>query len=331
MISRKTVFVLGAGAHAPYGFPVGACLIGKILAAIPERFAMPADFGNFAGGIYNHQADVKDATLLQFREALNLAGHTSIDSFLLTHSKRPGFVTIGKLAVARELLPLEFGRDWTRRDRRGDWMTYLFQSMLYGCLGSLEKFIAENHVSFVTFNYDRTLEDFLCTRLSYTYNVEPETAWDKAKQLPIVHVYGSLGEFHPMMINARDRKDWRDNLGIAQFTEAASSIRMMYDDRKDHSGVSDAMRLIESADCVCFLGFGFDPDNIARLRLNEICSHDSKSGRVFATRYNTKLGDWDRVRNSMVPTHLNQASEHFERNSINWDCLEFLHQTAALG
>jgi hypothetical protein len=332
MIKRKTVFVLGAGAHVPYGFPDGAGLIARLLSTMPERFYTPADYGNFSHGIYSNQPDVTATTLLQFREALNMGGHTSIDSFLATHSKRPGFVTIGKLAVAYELLPLEFVRGWGRvGGGGGDWMTYVFQSMLHGCLESADKFIAENSVSFVTFNYDRTLEDFLCTRLSYTYNSQPEDAWEKAKQIAIVHVYGSLGDFDPRMVDPRYRAVLSAEFKDERVRKAALSIRMMYDDRADHSGVKDAMELIAAAECVCFLGFGFDPDNITRLKLNEYCSHPTKGGRVFATKYKTRLGDWSRVVSNMQPATLNPATGYFEVNSINWDCLEFLHQTGALG
>lgn len=331
MIKRQTVFVLGAGAHVPYDFPDGAGLIAKLLSGIPLRFNKPADLGNLSLGIYNNQADVTPQSMTEFRTALNMGGHTSIDSFLATHLSRPGFVTIGKLGVAYQLLPLEFRHEWARADINGDWITFLFQSMLHGCLESVDKFVEQNKVSFVTFNYDRTLEDFFCTRLSHTYNLTAEVAWQKAKRFSFVHVYGSLGEFDPKVINPQNRANRRAPLTPSQVVDAASSIRMMYEDRKEHSAVGQAMELITSAECVCFLGFGFDPDNIARLRLDQFCSHETKSGRVFATRYKTPLGDWNRIVNNMAPTKLNAASEHFDRNSINWDCLEFLHQTQALG
>jgi hypothetical protein len=45
----------------------------------------------------------------------------------------------------------------------------------------------------------------------------------------------------------------------------------MYDNRTDHTEVAEAMQLIANAQYVCFLGFGFDADNIAKLKLDEIC------------------------------------------------------------
>ena len=329
MINRKTVFVLGAGAHIPYGFMDGSDLIKAILAALPA----PPHYGtnDFSGrffDIHDHRVNVPRDALTQFRAALNLGGHTSIDSFLATHAKRTGFTDIGKFAVAYRLLPLEFQHAWLREPHDGDWMTFLFESMLHGCLNSVDDFLQNNDVDFVTFNYDRTFEDFLCTRLAHTYNLTPAIAWEKAKKFSVVHVYGSLGEFDPSIITSK--RPAVTPFNSSQLLVAASSIRLMYDDRTDHSGVSRAIELISSAHCVCFLGFGFDPDNIRRLTLNTCCANVSKWG-VFATRYEAKVGDWNRIVNNMAPTHLNAAFEHFERQSSEWDCLEFLHQTAALG
>lgn len=327
MIKRKTVFVLGAGAHQPYGFPGGAGLIDQILTTIPAELDPRVDLGDISSGIYANQPNVSLIALEQFRVALEMGGHTSIDSFLATHSKRDGFSTIGKLAVAHKLLPLEFAQEWGRKPIKGDWMTYLFQSMLHGCLESPDKFIEHNHVSFVTFNYDRTLEDFLCSRISHTYTLQPAHAWEKTKQITIVHVYGSLGEFDPKVITPQFRPE-RAYMSVDQTRNAASSIRMMYDDRKGHTEVQRAMELIGASDCVCFLGFGFDPDNIERLELNSVCTRASRTGHVFATRFETRSGDWNRIVNNMAPTSLNS---HFDNNSVTWDCLDFLHETAALG
>jgi len=65
------------------------------------------------------------------------------------------------------------------------------------------------------------------------------------------------------------------------------------------------MELISSAPYLCFLGFGFDPDNITRLKLNECCRGKSA---VYATRFNTRDGDWNRVVQNMAPVILNLST-----------------------
>src|ERR1700676_2101064 len=322
MITRRTVFILGAGAHKPYGLLDGGDLMRTILSTLPASNSN----NHFSEHLFNlvPTATMRD-NLAQFRTAMDLGGHTSIDSFLATHAKRPGFTDIGMHAVAYELLPLEFRHEWIRRPHTGDWMSFLFESMLHGCLKSVDDFIEKNTVDFVTFNYDRTLEDFLCTRLAHTYNLSPEIAWNRARKFKIVHVYGSLGEFDPLVISSKRPAAMRGPRLPTSIANAAASIRFMYDDRTDHSGVSEAMELISSAPYLCFLGFGFDPDNITRLKLNECCRGKSA---VYATRFNTRDGDWNRVVQNMAPVIFNQSTEAFNKYSIKWDALEFLHQTS---
>jgi hypothetical protein len=240
MIDRKTVFVLGAGAHMPYGFPDGARLINGMLELIPSTHNADSDFTTYLQAIFGNR--VTPRQWVDFRTTLALSGHTSIDSFLATHAKRPGFTEIGKHAVAWQLLPKEFRHDWSRQAMgQHDWMTFLFQSMLSGCLDSVDALVTKNDVSFVTFNYDRCLEDFLCTRIAHTYHLSHTEAWQGAQKLKIVHVYGSLGEFDPFVIEPQHRRGLSQNvLAHGNVTQAANSIRLMYEDRTDHSGVTEA-------------------------------------------------------------------------------------------
>jgi hypothetical protein len=162
-------------------------------------------------------------------------------------------------------------------------MSYLFEHMLHRCLSSIDDFVANNDVSFVTFNYDRTLEYFFATRFANTYRVDIAKAWEAAKRIPIVHVYGSVGEFSPSLhhrpipSSAPGPFEPPRAPGSGPFTpmeirQAAESIRLMYEDRNNQSGIAEAKELIKAAQCVCFLGFGFDPDNIDRLELGNCCT-----------------------------------------------------------
>jgi hypothetical protein len=320
MIKRKTVFALGAGAHAPYGFPIGNGLVTKIIDLLPTAGRYPnTSFSQLVFDQYG--TTIPPQSLVEFRDALTGSGHTSIDSFLATNAARPGFAEIGKLAISYVLLPLDLQNDFSRGSTL-DWMSYLFSNMLNGCHRSAAEFLANNSVSFVTFNYDRTLEHFLCVRFRYTYNLSYQNAWETAQQIPLVHVYGSLGAFDP---NGIDRRP-RPAITPTAFKEAAQSIRLMYDERgigKDD--VQKAKDLISAAECVCFLGFGFDLDNITYLTLNELCQPNKI---VFATRYMIPEGDWNRTRQSMLPTVLRSGGQDA---NPNWDSLGLLQQTQAIG
>ena len=160
MIKDRNVFVLGAGARAPYGFPDGRILINRILGCLPEGDGH-TDFMQLFYQVKGHVGSVPDGALAEFRKALMESGHTSIDSFLATRAKHPGFVAIGKAAVAYILLPLEYRHTWGRTSSpEDDWMSLLFEKMMTGCLNSPEELARSNQVAFVDFNYDRSLEDF---------------------------------------------------------------------------------------------------------------------------------------------------------------------------
>ena len=319
MIKRKTVFVLGAGAHAPYGFPIGAGLLSKIINLLPE-WDNSNSFSDLLFDQYRNNPALTLTSLRLFRTALVGSGHISIDSFLATNAERPGFAEIGRLAIATVLLPLDLKNDFSRGAAPLDWMSYLFSSMLKGAHWSIEEFLTENHVSFVTFNYDRTLEHFLWVRFLHTFNLSSEQAWAMAQHIPVVHVCGSLGRFDPSIINRV-----RQALPPSAFREAAESIRLMYDERGVGGDVQDAKVLITGAECVCFLGFGFDLDNISYLDLNELCQPNKS---VFATRYLVADGEWNRIRKSMLPTVLRAGGQDANQN---WDSLGLLQQTEAIG
>lgn len=331
MIKRKTVFVLGAGAHVPYGFFDGRGLIKRIIELLPpDRGSTP--FAGLFLEIYGNSIGQPNNLFVQFRSALAQSGHASIDSFLATHASRTGYPELGKLAVAYSLLPLEFKQKFAR-GADGDWMSYLFEHMLHGCLNSMEDFVANNDVSFVTFNYDRTLEHFLANRLRNTYGVDTGKAWDEAKMIRIVHVYGSLGEFSPSLTHRPVRStpvelfELGPPPGTGPFTpteikQASESIRLMYEDRSNQSGVTEAKELIRAAKCVCFLGFGFDPDNVERLDLRNCCAPSSVTGKfVVASRYKVAEGEWARTA-QIVP--FNQIVNR------DWDSLALLRETYVL-
>ena len=322
MIKDTTVFVLGAGAHCPYGLPDGRSLTSRIVEACPKQVNQSNSFSGVVFAILSNQVASLTSVLVEFRNKLNNAGHETIDSFLATHAKEPGYAAIGKLAVAEVLLPLEFKADFTRTGRvipewktGHDWLSFLFEHMLVGCQDSPETFVKGNDVIFVTFNYDRTLEHFLAVRLENTYGTSPETAVGFVQKMRIIHVYGSLG---PYQLSLLTRKPGAFDARLV--AEAASTIRLMYEDRAEESAVGDAREALSSAKTICFLGFGLDADNIKRLELNRRCQ-----GKVIgATRYHVAEGDWGRTLQRMLPTSVNYASHR------DWDCLAFLRETTLL-
>ena len=85
MIRKKTLLILGAGASYPYGFPLGAGLITRLL-SYQARDIFVND------GNYDHRS----TQLHQFQNRLKLSRASSIDYFLNQH---PDLAEFGKFLV----------------------------------------------------------------------------------------------------------------------------------------------------------------------------------------------------------------------------------------
>jgi hypothetical protein len=97
MITVKTIFVLGAGASKPYGFPLGR----KLLFEACDCLAKPT--GNARNFIMKHCAKT-DMDINVFVNELRRSHISSVDAFL---ENRPEYLEIGKPAIAVALIPHE--------------------------------------------------------------------------------------------------------------------------------------------------------------------------------------------------------------------------------
>ncbi len=327
MVQTETLFVLGAGAHYPYGMPLGSELARQIIKELPPKLppfnphGRPKldKFSQICTQIYSGNVPLLSRgphnllpQMVEFRNRLEQAGQPSIDDFLRTYHDAPGFPEIGRLAIAYLLMKTEFRHDFGRSNTKatGDWLTELFNLMHRGTNGTVEDFLEQNNVSFVTFNYDRTIEHFFYLKLLHTYNLTPESALEALKQIEIKHVYGSLGPYDP---NKRNKTDFVN----ADYKQAADGIQLMFDVRqKETDEILRAQRLyFDHPKKQIFLGFAFDEQNIKTLRLNRMNSEMA----LYATRYEMTESAWQHVMNSMKPATFNVMTPRPE-----WDCLSFI-------
>lgn len=251
MITSPVVLVLGAGASAPYGLPVGSGLRDRILnmshASLSE---LP---------VLDHNGRRPEA-VHHFTHEFRRSRYYSIDAFL---GRRPEYADLGKAAIAATLLPMEdvekaVGDAGIPEDRKDDWMQYLLHTMD----APWEEF-GGNRVSFITFNYDRSLELCLEVALQHRYGKSADEARAMRQCFPIVHVYGSLGSLDP---TASDFVPYGvGNDARHYIAKAARGIQVIPEGREDSPELMRARELLEQADRLAFLGFGFDPVNVRRL------------------------------------------------------------------
>ena len=149
MLTRPTVLVLGAGASQPFGFPAGATLASDVVVHLRPGY------GLFEA--LNEHSRISEQTIMNFRHRFQTDGNYSIDAFL--EGKDEPTVQIGKTAIAYELIRYE------DHERLFSFQDNWLREMCSQLRTSVDKF-AKNKLSFITYNYDRSVEHFLFSALN---------------------------------------------------------------------------------------------------------------------------------------------------------------------
>ncbi len=149
MIEVPTVLILGAGASKEYDYPTGPELRDIILDGLgdshPEMYQKLQSLGHAVSGIEAFRVKFADNQL------------PTVDQFLEGH---PEFRDIGKHAIACALFRHEDRWELARRSKTR-WYDYLWDELRQDI-----KNFDDNKLTIITFNYDRSLEQYLGRALS---------------------------------------------------------------------------------------------------------------------------------------------------------------------
>ena len=251
MITTPTVLILGAGASHPYGFPTAKELKEQICDAFASSTTRASKFLGRTESKYTPEQ------FSEFRQAF-LKAPASIDAFLY---RRPEFLAVGKLAIAYCLMPFEDETKLYQPDgdlRGGNWYEYLA-----GKLDSTFEEFGNNKLSIVTFNYDRSLEHYLLNALMYLHGKSRDECANTLAKIPIVHVYGQLGEHeYPKQGSQQYRPDQVKHFRYVQ--TAADGIKLYHEEAE---AASRAREVLSGAKRICFLGFSYNQFNVDRLKV----------------------------------------------------------------
>ena len=304
MIKTNTLFILGAGASKPFGYPTGEELRNEILSDNRYDKDIVSTLNPYDDNIEDFYQEIRE-----FKEAFTGAGVYSIDSFL---EHNPKFMNIGKIFIARMLISHEEDGDLRRTD--GNWYMYLFDRMK----SSFEE-LGENNISFITFNYDRSLEYFLFEAIKNQFSKEPDECKKMMKNFPIVHLYGQL-----------DPLPWQEPCGkaysyssakshIGRLRAAPKNIKLISDERgvEKSEEFQEAYKLIQKVERIFFLGFSFDKTNLKRLKINLM---DGK--KIIATAHNLEktkvdwVGNCFRKRTNALPNMLSGKKLLYDADAL---------------
>jgi hypothetical protein len=181
---------------------------------------------------------------------------------------------VGKLAIAYCLIPFENEAKLYQPLRGGNWYEYLA-----GKLDSVFEEFGNNRLSIITFNYDRSLEHYLLNYLINLHGKSPDECARALEQIPIVHVYGQLGEKpYPQPGCFRYRPDQLKHFIYVK--TAAAGIKLYHEEAETSS--ASARELLKRARRVCFLGFGYHSFNLARLNIGGLSTYQRRSSERLA-------------------------------------------------
>jgi len=299
MIEEATVLILGAGASRPYGYPLGTELM-----SIVSSELQAASHSQFRADVI--LAGFTQDEAMRFGGVLKKANVSSVDDFL---EHNPQYNAIAKVAIARALIPCE---DASRLNH--DWYVYLWKA-----LNCYKDDFIHNQIAFITFNYDRSLEQFLLSSLQAKYNISESEASGLLVQLPIFHVHGRLSPLRGLHPNGRPYSTLTHPTIIK---EAASGLRIIYDDFSKDAAFRSGLVYLGRSRRVFFLGMGFHQLNLERLSLSQWISGE----KTFCTRLGITDGELRQVARRFPS--LDGVSLDF--GSETQDALAYLRQTGEL-
>ncbi|MGD9542069.1 hypothetical protein [Methylocystis sp.] len=220
----------------------------------------------------------------------------SIDNLLATHPDDSKASFCGKLAIISTIVEKERS-SWLFVDPRGPlqdidytrightWFPAFFRLLHEGINNSSLAQLFEN-VSFINFNYDRSIEYYLYDALKRHYWLDDHRAAELMQSCNIYRPYGKVGKLpwqrtDPSPITVDFGSDRCDLIN------AASQIKTFGESLAANDQIDAAKGAIAGAERLVFLGFAFHRQNVELITPGHACP----TKRIFATTFGVSESD----------------------------------------
>ena len=320
MLRRRTTFVIGAGSSCELGLPSGERLkshITQILQPTPHNFYQFSDDRLLRAFQAVLQPITEEDRIMMARFASagakirsGLPMALSIDNFLHTHQGDGDVVALGKLAITIAILQAErasllFKPEDTQPTVASTSIDPLYGAslhdeswfpklagLLFSQVSADDPVKAFDGVTFIVFNYDRCLEQFLWLAARAYFGMSEGEAADLLATVRFIHPYGTVGQL-----------PWQNETGAGvlfgsdQFADiwAASAQLKTFTESVDSELSGQITEAVTTAGDLALLGFGYLDQNVTLLRAGVAC----QAGRVFTTAYGLAPPDQDMVYNAL--------------------------------
>lgn len=267
----NVTFVTGAGASKDYGYPLGDDLKNIIL----QGSRAPGGYiykGLIAAG-NSHDA------IADFVKSLFRSDYETIDQFIAAHKREIHIQQICKQAI---VLSIARAENETALFNRG-WHWY---RRLIDFLRARPTLLSKQRFSFVTFNYDRSLEHYLHETVSRGGGDFSGSYLSDFFHDNFLHIHGVVGALpwqkRPTDVSAREY-----TAPIVGESIKSLAWNIVTPDQESALSSEWRLRILES-EIVAFIGFGFHPRNCRKVLFDELMQAESKI-KVVATTHNLGL------------------------------------------
>src|SRR5262245_54305569 len=211
MFKKQTVFILVTGASWHYGYPLGEDLVrlvveeARALATYHREFERHDQFLTRYAAAKPGDTAEKNQTVRFKCEALAnrlLELNPPVIDYFLGHS--PSLQGIGRLLIALVILRAEnefrnnrcnanhnAGEDRNKFHRIDDWCRFINYQLAADCRSAED--LLKNAVTFITFNYDTSLERAITEGLGAIEMFPQDTVTKFLDGHRLIHVYGQVG------------------------------------------------------------------------------------------------------------------------------------------
>jgi hypothetical protein len=324
------VLVIGAGASREYDLPLGSQLLSQLTSELSfHSGSVRRAYGDDLIRSMSEHAKTNSRPMREYLSAAKLlvdviSRFASVDEALhYLSGTSPLSVTIGKAALAKIIIRAE-AKSTIRVDPRNGrvdaaavrsgWVSEFLKIALAGTRAEDIRALFAN-VTIININYDRVIEHLIHTALIGEFGLTSEVAAEVVEGIEIIRPYGVVAPLR-----------WQNERGIAFGEEVgldyfglASNIRT-FTEKHIHDQKAIGTAIDNASQLIC-LGFGFHPQNVGLLKLDE-------GGRRATSNYyiemiGTTFGIDERT-NGEIVRHFDQHCKVNSATLVPWTAVDAL-------
>jgi hypothetical protein len=142
------------------------------------------------------------------------------------------------------------------------------------------------------------------------------------KELKILHVYGQIAPLKWQ--DPEQGVDYKTEIEESLLERATVNIKTIYEQRESQE-LKEAHQLLEQAEKIYFLGFGYAEENLEILKLPDITKRQTKIyGTTFGLEVREKYEIRSRIRKWLPAENYDQLEIGNLKSTENMDCLKLL-------